>query len=67
MWLKSAYLKETFCCGVILPVREKNKTNKHLINSKSGCHGMTAYPAPIQLCQASEKIPFFGCKNNISI
>ena len=24
---------------------------------------MTTYPAPIQLGQASEKIPFFGCKN----
>ena len=62
LWLKSAYLKENFCSGVILPVREKNKTNKHLIYSKSGCHGMTTYPAPIQLGQASEKFHFLVVK-----
>ena len=61
MWLNSAYLKDNFCSGVILPVRE-NKTNKHLIYSKSGCHGMTTYPAPIQLGQASEKFHFLVVK-----
>ena len=27
MWLKSAYLKDNFCSGVILPVRD-NKTKQ---------------------------------------
>ena len=50
---------------MILTVREKtkqNKINKHLIYSKTGCHGMTTYPAPIQLGQASEKFHFVVVK-----
>ena len=32
MWLKSVYLKDNFCSGVILPVREKTKQNKQKLN-----------------------------------
>ena len=52
---------------VRIKTKQKNKTNqtnKHSIYSKSGCHGMTIYPAPIQLGHAGiGKFPFFGCKN----
>ena len=54
---------------MILTVREKkqNKANKHSIYSKSGCHGMTTYPTPIQLGQASEKFHFLVVKTHSSM
>ena len=51
---------------MISTVREKqnktNKTNKYSSYSKLGCYGMTTYPAPIQLGQASEKFHFLVVK-----
>ena len=45
---------------MILTVREKTKQTLNLF--KLGCYGMTTYPAPIQLGQASEKFHFLVVK-----